>query len=214
MKRSFDPDAVKTQIANLINDRERIDEAINALQAALRSVEGSDPSQKELVISLNRSEITLNDAVRAVCVKMKDGITRQRVISVIEREHPMLRPKSPSVAAALINLSKGDNPMLKLGIKGAGAAPAYYSTEADIDVSLSADEVAILMDETTTRGTGGWQSLWGALQKRYNKATGRITLSAELRAKLYLYYHKYGEGGWQTKALRVFRRELPQLFVA
>jgi len=212
MKRTFDPEAVKAQIANLIADRERIDQAISALQAALRSVEGLEPSQKELTISLNKSNITLNDAVRAVCARMMDGITRQRVISAIEREHPMLRPKSSSVAAALITLTKGDNPMLKLATLGTGATPAYYSTEDEIDVRLSADEIAILMDETVIQGTGGWQWLWTALQKRFNKATGQITLSAELRARIYQYYHKYGEGGWQSKVLRVFRRELPYLF--
>jgi hypothetical protein len=103
--------------------------------------------------------------------------------------------------------------MLKLAIRGTGASPAYYSTEHDIDVRLSADEIAILMDETVTKGTGGWQSLWTALQKKFDRATGHITLTAELRAKIYQYYHRYGEGGWQSKTLRVFRRELPQLFV-
>jgi hypothetical protein len=210
MKRLFDPEAVKVQIANLIADRERIDQAISALQAALRTVEGTE--QRELSISLNASDITLFDAVRAACVKLKDAITRQRVIAAIEREHPFLKPKSASVAAALINLTKGNTPMLKLAIQGRGASPAYYSTEGDVTVRLSADEIAVLTDENTTKGTGGWQSLWLALLKKFDKVKGEITLTPALRARLYQYYHRYGEGGWQSKAQRVFRRELPHLF--
>jgi hypothetical protein len=211
MKRLFDPEAVKAQIANLLADRERIDQAVNALQMALRSVESAEFTQPQLLTSLNTSGVTLNDAVRAVCTKMVDGITRQRVLSAIEREYPMFRPKSSSVAASLIKLTRGDTPMLKLAIPGIGATPAYYSTEGDIDLQLSADEISVLMGETATKGTGGWQSLWAALQKRFDKATGKISLTPALRAKIYL-YRKYGEGGWQSKSVRVFRRHLPHLF--
>jgi hypothetical protein len=212
VRRVFDPEAIKAQIANLITERERIDQVINAFQAALRTMEGIEPSQTELTIGLNASGVTLSDAVRAACVRLVDAITRQRVIAAIEREHPMLRPKPASVAAALINLAKGSAPLLKLAIAGTGARPAYYSTDADITLRLSADEIAILTAEAIVKGEGGWQSLWASLQKAFVKATGEIVLTPAMRSRLYLYYHKYGEGGWQTKALRVFRRQLPHLF--
>ena len=41
---------------------------------------------------------------------------------------------------------------------------------------------------------------------------GTITLTPELRAKIYRYYREYGQGGWQNKVKRVFRREMPHLF--
>jgi hypothetical protein len=213
MKRMFDPEAVKAQIENLLADRERIDQAINALQMALRSVEGAEGVQTQLSISINASGITLLDSVRAVASRMKDGITRQRVIMAIEREHPFLKPKSSSVAAALINLTKGDNPMLRVAIEGHGRSPSHYSTEGDTTVRLHADEIAVLTDTSALKGSGGWQSLWAALLKRFDKSKGEITLTPELRAKIYHYYHR-GEGGWQTKIMRIFRREFPHLFVS
>src|SRR4051794_10091681 len=112
MNRLFDPEAIKTQIANLVADRDRIDRAIEALQAALRNVEG-DSDQSWFSIDLKAADTTLLDAVKRACMAMIDGITRQRVIRHIEQEHPFLKPKSPSVAASLINLAKGDNAMLK-----------------------------------------------------------------------------------------------------
>ena len=103
--------------------------------------------------------------------------------------------------------------MLKLATEGHGRTPSYYSTEGDITVRLSADEISVLTDGSALKGTGGWQSLWAALLKQFDKATGNITLTPALRARIYQYYH-YGEGGWQTKVMRIFRREFPQLFVS
>ncbi len=174
MNRLFDPEAIKAQIANLLEDRQRIDQALNALQTALNNIEGLDQRQ-------------LNLAVPGVF--------------------------ADSVAASLINLAKGDNPMLKVAIKSRGRSPAFYSTEGTTVHRLSADEIETLMDETSIKGTGGWQSLWIALQKQFDKATGSIALTPELRARIYNYYH-YGTGGWQTRVMRVFRRELPHLFIA
>jgi len=213
MNRLFDPEAVKAQIANLLEDRQRIDQALNALQTALHNIEGLDQRQLNLAVPGVFSDITLHESVKRACHQMIDGITRQRVIRAIEKTNPFLKPKSPSVAASLINLTKGDNPMLKVAIKSRGRSPAFYSTEGATVHRLSADEIETLMDETSIKGTGGWQSLWIALQKQFDKATGSITLTPELRARIYNYYH-YGTGGWQTRAMRVFRRELPHLFVS
>jgi hypothetical protein len=213
MKRLFDPEPIKAQLANLIADRESLDRAIEALQSALRNVEGVAADQGEFSIDLKASDTTLHDAVRRACNKMMDGITRQRVIAEIEREHPLLKPKSPSVAASLINLSKGDHPMLHVAIEGQGRSPSFYSTQLITTHRLSAEEAKDLFDEATTKGTGGWQSLFSSLQKSFNKANAKINLSAEQRAKIYHYYRSYGGGGWQERIKRVFRRELPHLFV-
>jgi hypothetical protein len=209
----FDPEVIKAQIEHLTAERNRLDQAIVALQTALHNMQGVGQGELKLV-EPGSSDITLHDAVKRVCINLIDGITRQRVLNAIERMYPYLKPKSPSVAASLINLTKGDNPMLHTGIEGQGRNPAFYSTEENTTHRLSAEEIEALLDESATRGTGGWQSLYAALQKEFNKATGSITLTAELRCKLYRYYHDYGSGGWQNRTMRIFRRELPHLFVA
>ena len=104
--------------------------------------------------------------------------------------------------------------MLKIAVEGRGSAPTIYSTEGDISIRLSSEEIESLMDESVTKGTGGWQSLWLALQRSFDKASGQIKLTPELRARIYQYYHNYGTGGWQTRAKRVFKRELQHLFLA
>jgi hypothetical protein len=208
MERLFDSAAIRAQIANLAADRDRIDQTIRALESALQSIEGVTPSPSNLRFA---SGISLNEAVQKVCVSMADAITRQRVVAAVENAYPLIKPKSSSVAAALINLSKGENAMLKIAMLGRGSAPTLYSTEGDITLHLSGDEIEALTDSSSTKGTGGWQSLWLALQQNFDKTTGQIKLTPELRARIYQYYHK-GTGGWQARTKRVFRRELPHLF--
>src|SRR5271165_5072611 len=113
MRRLFDPEAIRAQIANLQSDRERIDQAIHALEVALRNIEDLDSHQKEFpLFNPNASqETTLQDAVKRACLDMVDDITRQRVLSRIERQYPSLKPNSSSVSAALINMSKGESPL-------------------------------------------------------------------------------------------------------
>lgn len=212
MNRLFDPEAIRIQIANLVADRDRITRTIETLEAALRTIEKMDSPQTELAFDPSMPDITLHDAVRRVCTIMMDGITRQRVIKAIEDQYAALKPKSASVAASLVNLTKGENPVLRVAIEGTGRSPSFYSTNGDLVVPLSGEEIAELVDEKATHGTGGWQSLWSALLKKFDKATGKITLTPELRARIYRYYREYGQGGWQTRVKRVFRRELPHLF--
>src|SRR5262245_2353202 len=213
MKRLFDPAAIRLQIANLQSDRERIDQAIHALEAALRNIEDLDTHQKEFHLFDPNvpQETTLQDAVKRACLDMVDDITRQRVISYIERQHPALKPNSSSVSAALINLAKGDEAMLKVAAEGRGRSPSVYSTQDEITIQLNSDEIAALMEPIN--GVGGLQSLFAALQKQFDKANAKITLSAALRARVHHYYHAYGGGGFQNRAKRAFRRELPHLFV-
>jgi hypothetical protein len=209
MERAFDPEAIKAQIANLMADRERIDDTIHALELALNSMQSVNSNQPTLRFE---SDISLHEAVRKECIRMVDGITRQRVTKAIERAYPLMKPNSSSVAASLINLTKGDHSMLKIAVEGRGSAPSIYSTEGDMFIRLNSDEVETLMDSSVTKGTGGWQSLWSAIQKGFDKAKGEITLTSELRARIHYYYHNYGTGGWQNRARKVFRRELPHLF--
>jgi hypothetical protein len=195
----------------LTADRDRIDQVIQALESALQSIESVSPSPANLRFA---SDTSLHDAVRKVCMSMADAITRQRVMVTIENAYPLIKPNSSSVSAALIYLSKGENSMLKIAIPGRGSAPTVYSTEGDMVLRLSSDEIQALTDLSITKGSGGWQSLWHALQRHFDKATGQIKLTPELRARIYQYYWKYGTGGWQARTKRVFRRELPHLFAA
>jgi hypothetical protein len=208
MERAFDPEAIKAQIANLNADKDRIGQTIAALETALRSM--LNVSQPQLPFEL---DISLHGAVKNACIRMIDGITRQRVLLTIEKNYPSMQPKSSSVAASLINLSKGENAMLKVAIEGQGSKPSFYSTEGEMVLQLSANEIEALTDESVIRGTGGWQSLWLAMVRNFDKASGKIKLSPELRARIYHYYHDYGVGGWQSRTKNVFRRTLPHLFV-
>jgi hypothetical protein len=208
----FDPEAIRAQVANLVADRTRIDHAIESLENALRTIERLDSTQPQLPFDPTVSETTLHDAVKRCCMAMTDGITRQGVVRMIETTNAGLRPKPASVAASLVNLTKGNPPLLHVAIEGRGRSPAYYSTEVDAVVKLSKDEIEELLDETATQGSGGWQSLWLELLKKFDKAKGTITLTPKLRARIYRYYREYGHGGWQNKVKRVFRRELPHLF--
>lgn len=211
VERLFDPDAIKAQIANLIADRERIDQTICALQTALSSLENPSPSQSQLPVD---RDISLQNAVKQVCLRLIDSITRQRVTKTIERVYPLLKPNPSSVAASLANLSKGDNALLKVAIEGRGSAPSVYSAEGDMVMRLNSDEIKELLDDSATKGTGGWQSLWLTLLRNFDKANGELILAPELRARIHRYYQNYGSGGWQTRIKRVLKRQLPHLFVA
>jgi hypothetical protein len=208
----FDPEVIRGQITNLMADRARIDRAIESLEDALRSIESLDSTQPQLPFDPSVTEMTLHDAVKRCCIVMRDGITRQGVVRMIEMTNPGLHPKPASVASSLVNLTKGDSPILRIAIEGKGRTPAFYSTSGDVVVKLSKDEIDELLDESATHGTGGWQSLWQALLKKFDKANGTNTLTPELRARIYRYYREYGQGGWQNKVRKVFRREMPHLF--
>lgn len=208
MERAFDPEAILAQIANLRADKERIDQAISALEAALQSIQFVRQPQLPF-----EPEISLHEAVKNVCIRMIDGITRQRVLGEIEKHYPYLQPKSSSVGASLINLSKGEDALLRVAVEGQGSKPSFYSTEGDIMIQLSPDEIGALTDESAIRGTGGWQSLFASLLRHFNKSTGQIRLTPELRARVYNYFHEYGVGGWQTRTKRIFSRHVPHLFV-
>ena len=206
----FDPEVIRVQISNLQAERDRIDRSIQALEIALNSMQGV--GQQEFVILPHDSGLSLLHAVKSACMEMHDGITRQRVLQAIERLHPFLKPNPSSVSAALINLSKGEEPFLYVAESGSGRRPAVYSIEDDMVLNLNSDEIQELMDPSALRGTGGWQSLWSSLVKNFDRSSGTVRLSPALRARIHHYYRSYGVGGWQSKARKVFRRHLSHLF--
>src|SRR4051812_3081907 len=114
MNRLFDPEAIRGQIANLMADRARIDHAIESLENALRSIERLDSTQPQLPFDPSVTEMTLHDAVKRCCMAMREGITRRGVERMIKMTYPILPPNPASVAASLVNLAKGNQPILKL----------------------------------------------------------------------------------------------------
>lgn len=215
--RNFEPEAIRQQIENLLIDRERIDRAIRALQSALESLE--ELPQQELEFSPENTKVssggkvTLQEAIMKSCAKIEDAVSRRRVLQVIEKDYPLLKPKSSSVSAALIKLSRGENPFLIQTMEGKGRTGSLYSANHDsLLIKLSAEEASALLDSKNTTGSGGWQSLFASLQQRYNKETGELDLSPQLRSKIYHYYHSYGSGGFQNRARKIFRRHFPSFF--
>src|SRR5947207_5217954 len=154
----FDPEARRSPIANLAADRSRIDRAIESLEDALRNIERLDSTQSQLPFDPSVTEMTLHDTVKRCCMAMIDGITRQGVVKMVAMMNPDLHPKAASVAASLVNLTKGNSPLLRVAIEGKGRSPAYYSTAGNTVLKLAKDEIEELLDESATRGTGGWQS--------------------------------------------------------
>jgi hypothetical protein len=209
VKRLFDPETIRVQIANLKTDRDRIDQAIRALELALRNIESIEGQGELAFASSANPDLTLHGAVKENCLRMIDNIHRQRVLAAIERQYPFLEPNSSSVSAALINLSKGENSMINVATEGRGRAPTIYSTTGDAEIELNSDEIAGLQEPIN--GTGGWQTLFTTLQKQFDKATGNLRLTPELRAKVHNYYHSYGGGGYQNRVRRVFKRTQPHL---
>jgi hypothetical protein len=209
----FDVDVIRSQIENLRQDRDRIDKTISALELALHSHQGVGEEQLPLALK-GQSNFILQDAVQKVCLALIDGITRQRVTDTIAKYYPGENPVPSSVSAALINFSRGDTAILNVAIEGSGRSPTVYSVLGTVAVKLTAEEERVLVDPGILHGTGGWQNLWRRLQKSFDKSTGEITLTPELRAKLYQYYTSYGVGGWQAKVKAVFRRSLSHLFTS
>src|SRR5256885_755710 len=74
--KKFDPAIIQGQIDGLLRERDQIDQAIVALQSALRNIEGIEQGELRLP-DPSLPETTLHDAVKRACLGMVDGITRQ-----------------------------------------------------------------------------------------------------------------------------------------
>ena len=75
-----------------------------------------------------------------------------------------------------------------------------------LQIKLTAEEAQTLMRRV--EGNGGWQSLFRRLQDGYDPKTGDIIVSGDDADKLRDYCNDYGDGGWQGRLRKVFRRTL------
>jgi SAM-dependent methyltransferase len=106
------------------------------------------------------------------------------------------------------------------GARGIGIDidPAYIATarqrirqieEKAMDVTLTRDETQeLLKQDPATEKDGGWQGLLVAFQKRLNKTTGHLTVTAEDIEQIQRYAFHYTRGGWQSRLLAIFGRTL------
>jgi len=202
----FEP-KLKHERDQLLRQRAQIDRRLEKIAELLQEYK----SQPELRLV---SPMSVAHAVREACKKMKDGITRQRVIAFLREAHPTEDFKDASVATAILNLTRGDEPALFLARKGEGRQAAVYSTETDQLFKLSEKQWDVLFSPEVTHGTGGWQSMFKALQKstRGERGGASIIVSPELRARIQHYINRYGTGGWQSKLKAVLGEHLPHLF--
>lgn len=73
-------------------------------------------------------------------------------------------------------------------------------------ITLNAAEAETLMQHI--EGNGGWQSLFRRLQDGYDPKSGAIQVSDDDVEKIRNYFNEYGDGGWQGRLKRIFRRTL------
>ena len=78
-----------------------------------------------------------------------------------------------------------------------------------VDVTLNQLEIQdLLKQDSGTEKDGGWQGLLVGFQKRLNKTTGHLTLTADDIAQVQRYAFLYKRGGWQSRLLGIFGRAL------
>jgi len=95
--------------------------------------------------------------------------------------------------------------------------PAYIETaklrvsrvaDGAIDVTLDRDEIQkLLRQNPDTEKAGGWQGLLVGIQKRLNKTTGHLTLTATDLGQIQK-YAAYTTGGFQSRLRGIFGRTL------
>lgn len=78
-----------------------------------------------------------------------------------------------------------------------------------MDVVLNASEIAELdKQDPATAGDGGFQGLMVGLQKRVNRATNELHLTADDLRRIPMYAFDYKNGGWEDRLKRAFGRTL------
>jgi DNA modification methylase len=101
---------------------------------------------------------------------------------------------------------------------GVDIDPTYIETarqrieqtgDGAVDVTLNHVEIQeLLKQDPATEKDGGWQSLIVGLQKRTNKTTGHLTLTASDLEQIRRYAFSYGNGGWESRLVAIFGRSL------
>lgn len=76
-------------------------------------------------------------------------------------------------------------------------------------VVLNKEEIALLDKQNpSTASDGGFQSMMVDFQKRFRRATSELKLSEDDIDRIARYAFDMGNGGWQTRLVGIFGREL------
>lgn len=76
-------------------------------------------------------------------------------------------------------------------------------------VQLHASEIAeIDKQDPTTARDGGFQGLMVSLQRKIDRATGRIELTDDDLRRIPVYAFDYKNGGWEDRLIAAFSRTL------
>ena len=79
----------------------------------------------------------------------------------------------------------------------------------NISLYLNTNEISVLnLQDDLTAKAGGFQSHMVKLKKLVNQVTGEILLTRELLRIIQKYAFMYGNGGWESRLLRIFGRIL------
>jgi hypothetical protein len=78
-----------------------------------------------------------------------------------------------------------------------------------MEVILSTQEMEILfLQDPRTRRRGGYQSFLVQLQRKTDRASGNLILTATDLEKIPRYAFDYGNGGWEDRLRGIFERHL------
>ena len=78
-----------------------------------------------------------------------------------------------------------------------------------MEITLSAGEIDVLfLQHPRTERRGGYQSFLVQLQRKTDRATGCLRLSAYDLERIPRYAFSYGNGGWENRLRRIFERHL------
>ena len=78
-----------------------------------------------------------------------------------------------------------------------------------MDLILNSSEMASLFQQSPdTEEDGGWQSLLVNLQRKCDRTTGAINVTALDRERIRRYAFRYGNGGWESRLVAIFGRRL------
>ena len=196
-------------ITKLIEERQKLRKALEAMDTVLRSLDVDVASLDED----SQGKIKLVTAIKTIASEIRDGITKDAVLDALRISYPNVKANPQSVAAALVKLTQGTSPFLFIDRRGAGNQPTIYTTQKTTTLILTDEEIRELFAPYRTEGSGGWQSLFKRLQGRSDRERGEVILRDKDLEDMRNYYFHYGGGGWQTTLKRVFGRHIPFAFL-